>query len=176
MTTTSSSSATATAEIKAEFARWSDESESGRNLLDELSSTITKLKVERTLSFFENRGTGDVFQLMVSTGGGGKYVRGRNEGSGWKIRQFGGCASNETVRQVSKDMSSMSFTSAKTSERFSGSADAPESARGGGSWSSVEPKPDVRRLRRAQLTETGIYYAVPGPLKLGSEVPLGRSS
>ena len=53
------------------------------------------------ISVIENKGSGDVWQVMFSTG---ETLRGKNEGHGGRIRQLGGHGSDATVQQLSRDM------------------------------------------------------------------------
>ena len=50
----------------------------------------------------ENKGTGDVWQVMVSTSG--DKFRGKNEGNGGRIRQLGGMMEDTSIQQLSSDM------------------------------------------------------------------------
>ena len=54
------------------------------------------------ISFVENKGTGDAWQIIVSTNG--NNIHGKNEGDGWRTRQLAGNCSDATVQQVSRDM------------------------------------------------------------------------
>ncbi|KAL1905024.1 hypothetical protein Sste5344_009280 [Sporothrix stenoceras] len=114
-------SATAASELAAELATMKKDFNFTREVADELSSTIAKLEMEKA-SGFENDGKGDLLQFFVSTKG--KTLRGKNKWVGGKVQQFLGYAEDDTVKQVSKDMSKNSYLSVKTSEELSKSADA----------------------------------------------------
>ncbi|ERT00697.1 hypothetical protein HMPREF1624_01929 [Sporothrix schenckii ATCC 58251] len=119
---TTNNSATAASELAADLAAMTKEFKLTREMTDELSSTIARLEVEMASSVIDNRGEGDVLQFFVSTKG--KSLRGKNVGTGQKIQQFVGYAEDETVKQVSKDMSRNSSLNAQTSEDLSDIADA----------------------------------------------------
>jgi hypothetical protein len=53
------------------------------------------------ISVIENKGSGDVWQVMFSTG---ETIRGKNEGHGGRIRQLGGHGSDATAQQLSRNM------------------------------------------------------------------------
>ena len=53
------------------------------------------------ISIIENKGSGDVWQVMFSTG---KTIRAKNEGQGERIRQLGGHGSDDTAQKLSRDM------------------------------------------------------------------------
>lgn len=53
-------------------------------------------------SIIENDGTGDNWQIMVSTNN--KTIRGTNKGRGWRNRQLGGNLADTSVQQISADM------------------------------------------------------------------------
>lgn len=86
-----------------DFARLRDEWESTRQSMDILSAAGKHL--EKNTSIIENHATGDAVQIMVSTNG--KTLHGTNRGLGWRSRQVGGYLSDQTVRQISRDMSSI---------------------------------------------------------------------
>lgn len=50
----------------------------------------------------QNEGTGDNWQIMVSTND--KILHGTNKGHGWRNRQLGGNLADASVQQVSADM------------------------------------------------------------------------
>jgi hypothetical protein len=87
-----------------------EEWESTRESMDILSTAGSYLGV--STSVIENRAIGDAFQIMVSSNG--KVLHGTNRADGWRARQFGGYMTDETVRQLSRDMlSSFSPISSK---------------------------------------------------------------
>jgi hypothetical protein len=53
------------------------------------------------ISVIENKGSGDVWQIMFSTG---KTIRSNNKGHRGRIRQLGGHGSDTTAQQLSRDM------------------------------------------------------------------------
>jgi hypothetical protein len=53
------------------------------------------------INIIENKGSGDVWQVMFTTGG---TIQGKNEGHGGRIRQLGGHVSDDTAQQLSRDM------------------------------------------------------------------------
>lgn len=53
------------------------------------------------ISVIENKGSGDVWQVMFSTG---ETLRGKNEGQGGRIRQLGGHGNDATAQHLSQDM------------------------------------------------------------------------
>lgn len=59
--------------------------------------------LDKNVSVIENYAIGDAVQFMVSTNG--KTLRGKNQGHGWRTRQVGGHLNDETVVQISRDMS-----------------------------------------------------------------------
>jgi hypothetical protein len=62
---------------------------------------LTDNHLSQDISVIENKGSGDVWQVMFSTG---KTIRGNNEGHGGRIRQLGGHGSDATAQQLSLDM------------------------------------------------------------------------
>ncbi|KAK2617035.1 hypothetical protein QQS21_000129 [Conoideocrella luteorostrata] len=92
-------------EVAADIVRLRDEWESARQSMDLLSPANSQL--EKSVSVIENHATGDAVQFMVSTKG--KILNGTNRGLGWRTRQVGGYLDDETVRQISRDMSHVSF-------------------------------------------------------------------
>jgi hypothetical protein len=60
--------------------------------------------IRQNVSDIENYGTGDALQFMVSTEG--KTLRGRNRGLGWRTRQVGGYTNDESLQQLSRDLTS----------------------------------------------------------------------
>jgi hypothetical protein len=57
------------------------------------------------VSVIDNYATGDAVQFMVSTNG--KVIHGKNRGLGWRSRQVGGHLSDEALKQISHDMSTI---------------------------------------------------------------------
>lgn len=91
----------ASQESAADIFRLREELESTRKSMDILSKAGNHL--EKNVSVIENHATGDALQIMVSANG--KTLHGTNRGLGWRTRQIGGYLDNETVRQISRDMS-----------------------------------------------------------------------
>ncbi|KAL7948772.1 hypothetical protein V8C42DRAFT_229349 [Trichoderma barbatum] len=89
-----------TPEEAADIARLRDEWESTFESMDILSKAGSYF--ERETSIIENHATGDAVQVMVATDE--KTLHGTNRGLGWRSRQIGGRMDNETVRQISRDM------------------------------------------------------------------------
>ncbi|RAL15202.1 uncharacterized protein BO97DRAFT_441198 [Aspergillus homomorphus CBS 101889] len=83
-----------------DLSRLRDEWEAARQCLDICSRADSHVK--ETVSIIENQGTGDSLQFMVSTNG--KILHGKNRGMGWRNRQFGGYMSNESIQQLSRDL------------------------------------------------------------------------
>jgi len=92
-------------ENAADIARLREEWQSTRKSMDILSTAGNYL--EKNISIIENHATGDAVQIMVSANG--KTLHGTNRGLGWRTRQIGGYLDNETVRQISRDMVSVSI-------------------------------------------------------------------
>jgi hypothetical protein len=97
--------ASASQETAADIARLREEWDSTRKSIDILSKAGNHL--EKNISIIENHATGDAVQIMVSANG--KTLHGTNRGLGWRTRQIGGYLDNETVRQISRDMASISI-------------------------------------------------------------------
>ena len=87
-----------------DIANLREEWQSTRKSMDILSTASNHM--EKNISIIENHATGDAVQIMVSANG--KTLHGTNRGLGWRTRQFGGYLDNETVRQISRDMVSIS--------------------------------------------------------------------
>ena len=88
-----------------DLARLQDEWEAARHGLDIFSKADNHLK--ENVSTFENYGTGDAIQFMVSTDG--TIIHGKNRGVGWRTRQLGGHVDSASLRQVSQDMTTMTI-------------------------------------------------------------------
>ncbi|KAJ5998906.1 hypothetical protein N7451_006716 [Penicillium sp. IBT 35674x] len=86
-----------------DLSRLRDEWETARQCLDICSRADNHLK--ENVSIIENYGSGDALQFMVSANG--KVLHGKNRGVGWRTRQVGGYLDNETVRQLSRDLTTM---------------------------------------------------------------------
>lgn len=97
--------ASASRENAVDIERLREEWQSTRKSMDILSTAGNHL--EKNISVIENHATGDAVQIMVSTNG--KTLHGTNRGLGWRTRQIGGYLDNETVRQISRDMVSISI-------------------------------------------------------------------
>ena len=100
--------ASASQENATDITRLREEWQSTRKSMDILSTASNHM--EKNISIIENHGTGDAVQIMVSTNG--KAIHGINRGLGWRTRQIGGYVDNETVRQMSRDMVSISIRDA----------------------------------------------------------------
>jgi hypothetical protein len=87
-----------------DIANLREEWQSTRKSMDILSAASKHM--EKNTSIIENHATGDAVQIMVSANG--KTLHGTNRGLGWRTRQIGGYLDNETVRQISRDMVSIS--------------------------------------------------------------------
>ncbi|KFY97163.1 hypothetical protein V500_02197 [Pseudogymnoascus sp. VKM F-4518 (FW-2643)] len=73
----------------------------------------------QNINIIENHATGDAVQVMVSANG--KTLHGTNRAVGWRSRQIGGYLDNETVRQISRDMVTITIKTADEGEpRFGG--------------------------------------------------------
>lgn len=97
--------ASASQEHAADITRLREEWQSTRKSMDILSTAGNHL--EQNISIIENHATGDAVQVMVSANG--KTLHGTNRAVGWRSRQIGGYLDNETVRQISRDMVSITI-------------------------------------------------------------------
>ncbi|KAJ5538266.1 hypothetical protein N7494_007745 [Penicillium frequentans] len=86
-----------------DLSRLRDEWETARQCLDICSRADSHLK--ENVSVIENYGSGDALQFMVSADG--KVLHGKNRGVGWRSRQVGGYLSNESIQQLSRDLTTM---------------------------------------------------------------------
>ena len=102
----------ASQENAADIARWREELMSTRKSMDILSTASSHL--EKNITIIENHATGDAVQIMVSANG--KTLHGTNRGLGWRARQIGGYLDNETVRQISRDMVTISIQNTDNKE------------------------------------------------------------
>jgi hypothetical protein len=82
-----------------------DQWDAARQCMDVCSKADAHLK--ENISTFDNYGTGDSLQFMVSTDG--TIIRGRNRGLGWRTRQVGGHLNDASLQQLSRDFSNISF-------------------------------------------------------------------
>ncbi|KAL7914048.1 hypothetical protein GGI35DRAFT_439280 [Trichoderma velutinum] len=87
-------------EEAADIARLREEWESTFESMNILSKAGSYF--EKETSVIENHATGDAHQIMVATDE--KTLHGTNRGLGWRSRQIGGRMNDETVRQISRDM------------------------------------------------------------------------
>lgn len=101
-----------TPEEAADIARLRDEWESTFESMNILSKAGSYF--EKETSVIENHATGDAMQVMVATDE--KTLHGTNRGLGWRSRQIGGRMDNETVRQISRDMVTVTFRSVHDDE------------------------------------------------------------
>lgn len=84
--------------------------EAARQCIGYCATVQTHLK--ENVSTIDNYGTGDNIQFLVSTGG--QTIRGRNRGMGWRNRQVGGHLSDESVQQLSRDLSAIALHNPKS--------------------------------------------------------------
>ena len=112
-----SSAVSTSEEDKADLARLRDEWDTTRRCMDICSKANIHLK--ENISKIENYATGDAVQFMVSTTG--KTLHGKNQGLGWRTRQFGGYIDGATLQKISGDFSVLSFPS---KQNASGSSNA----------------------------------------------------
>jgi hypothetical protein len=105
----------------ANVARLRGELDATRQCMDICSKADIHLK--ETVSVISNYGTGDTLQFMVSTKG--KPLHGSNRGVGWRTRQVGGLLSDDSVQQLSRDMSSSRFQDAISENPASRGASPP---------------------------------------------------
>lgn len=89
----------------ADLTRLRDEWETTRQCIGICSQADKHLK--ETVTTVENYGTGDSIQFMVSTNG--QVIHGKNRGLGWRNRQVGGHLSDDSLQQISRDMTSINF-------------------------------------------------------------------
>jgi len=89
----------------ADLARLRDEWETARQCMDICSKADIHLK--ENISTIENYATGDAVQFMVSTDG--NIINGKNQGLGWRTRQFGGHLSDASLQKISHDFSILSL-------------------------------------------------------------------
>ncbi|KAL7936458.1 hypothetical protein V8C35DRAFT_295543 [Trichoderma chlorosporum] len=94
-----------TPEEAADIARLRDEWESTFESMNILSKAGSYF--ENETSVIENHATGDAHQIMVATDE--KTLHGVNRGLGWRSRQIGGRMNDETVRQLSRDMVTVTY-------------------------------------------------------------------
>jgi hypothetical protein len=94
-----SNTATTSEEDLVDLARLRDEWDTTRQCRDICSQADTHLK--ENVSVFHNEATGDAVQFMVSTTN--KTINGRNQGKGWKTRQYGGHMSDASLQKISGD-------------------------------------------------------------------------
>ncbi|GAM42363.1 hypothetical protein TCE0_044r16268 [Talaromyces pinophilus] len=101
----------------ADLSRLRDEWKTTRECIDICSQADRHLK--ETVTTVENYGTGDAVQFMVSTNG--QVIHGKNRGLGWRTRQVGGHLSDESVQQLSRDMTTINIQ--RTNDEDLSSAD-----------------------------------------------------
>ncbi|OKL60273.1 hypothetical protein UA08_04514 [Talaromyces atroroseus] len=88
-----------------DLTRLRDEWKTTRQCIDICSRADKHLK--ETVTTVENHGTGDSIQFMISTNG--QVIHGKNRGLGWRNRQVGGHLSDDSLQQLSRDMTSIKF-------------------------------------------------------------------
>jgi hypothetical protein len=69
---------------------------------------------ETKISVMENYATGDAHQIIAITDQ--KTLHGKNQALGWRAKQIGGRMSDETVRQISRDMMTVTVRSVHDDE------------------------------------------------------------
>jgi hypothetical protein len=90
----------------ADLARLGEEWSTARQCLNICSEAEYRLK--ENITTIENYATGDeAVQFLVSTSG--KTIHGKNRGFGWRPRQVGGHLSDESLQQLSRDISAISI-------------------------------------------------------------------
>ncbi|KAH8887335.1 hypothetical protein GQ53DRAFT_784306 [Thozetella sp. PMI_491] len=120
----------------ADFLRLQDEFDATRQAMEFCAKAESHLR--EGVSVIDNYATGDALQFMVSTEG--KVLHGKNRGLGWRSRQVGGYLSNETVQQISKDMSRIVVQSTEKT----GSSPPASVARGPGDDAEHNPSSAVK--------------------------------
>lgn len=105
----------ASQENAADITRLREEWQSTRKSMDILSAAGNHL--DQNISIIENHAAGDSVQVMVSTKG--KTLHGTNRAVGWRSRQLGGHLDDETVRQISRDMVSITINTNNDREQRS---------------------------------------------------------
>jgi hypothetical protein len=96
-----------------DLSRLRDEWETTRQCIDICSKADTQLKVTTV----DNYATGDSVQFMVSSNG--QVFHGKNRGLGWRNRQVGGHLSDESIQQLSRDMTNVNFRGTANKEMLS---------------------------------------------------------
>ncbi|CRG91261.1 hypothetical protein PISL3812_08309 [Talaromyces islandicus] len=96
--------------------RLREEWETTRQCMEICSRADQLLK--ENVTTIDNYGTGDAVQFMVSTSG--QVIHGKNRGLGWRTRQVGGHISDDSVQQLSRDMTSINLRSAGNKETAHG--------------------------------------------------------
>lgn len=74
------------------------------------------------ISVIENKGSGDVWQVMFSTC---ETIHGKNEGHGGRVRQLGGRGSDATAQQLSRDMLNFGLQNSENDSQESQSHETP---------------------------------------------------
>ena len=74
------------------------------------------------ISVIENKGSGDVWQVMFSTC---ETIHGKNEGHGGRVRQLGGRGSEATAQQLSRDMLNFGLQNSEKDSQESQSHETP---------------------------------------------------
>lgn len=94
----------------ADLARLREEWNTTRQCLHICSEAENRIK--ENVSLIDNYAKGDeTVQFLVSTSD--KTIHGKNRGFGWRLRQVGGHLSDESLQQLSRDISSISNTTAR---------------------------------------------------------------
>jgi hypothetical protein len=121
----------------ADIARLREEWESMHESMSILSKAGNYF--EQDTSVIENHATGDAVQIMVSTDE--KTIRGTNRGLGWRSRQIGGRMDNETLRQISRDMVTITIRKPEDEEpRRGGTPTASDSTGREGKYSEFKER------------------------------------
>ncbi|PYH49495.1 uncharacterized protein BP01DRAFT_420440 [Aspergillus saccharolyticus JOP 1030-1] len=140
-----------------DLSRLRDEWEAARQCLDICTRADSHFK--ETVSVIENHGTGDALQFMVSANG--KVLHGKNRGLGWRNRQVGGYMSNESIQQLSRDLTAHHIVYSRNEEPTSESDTLPRASDAAGDETVPEFKERYGRgftLRSAPTPETNISF------------------
>jgi hypothetical protein len=96
-----------------ELKRLQEDWKTARQCMDICSQAEGHLRA--SISIIDNQATGDeAVQFLVSTSQ--KTIHGKNQGQGFRIRQIGGHLSDESLQQLSRDISRISLPSTAISD------------------------------------------------------------
>merc|ERR1712169_106056 len=96
------------------------------------------------ISIIENDGTGDSWQIMVSTND--KAIHGTNKGRGWRNQQLGGNLADASVQKISADMVSIGLQNTEND--------------------SQNPKDETHQMTSTLGLETGMGQGTPCRMSL----------